>query len=181
MFSLIIYVLIAAIGFMMGYLYRKTHTTAQFFDIEPKKLLKIFIWVFGIAVVSTYAISWLAMHALGSTTIPDDSSMKFKDTKSIMIFLLNFFFFALIVLANFYSQALKKIAFIPYLLALGFYVAFILKDAYFISDYFALWQKSMKILKGDLPDFHSTAWMKSLLGFIVTSFNVLMIWWGLRK
>jgi anaerobic C4-dicarboxylate transporter len=167
---------------MMGYLYRKSYTTAQFFQVEPRRLLKIFLWVFGIAIVSTYAFSWLTVHALHDTTIPDDSSMKFKDSKSIMEFLLNFFFFALIVLANLYSQALKKIAWIPYLLALGFYAMFIIKDAYYISPYFDSWQQALKLLKEDLnDDFHSEAWIKNLLGLVVTAFNAFMIWWGLRK
>ncbi len=181
MFSFIIYILIAAIGFMMGFLYKRSFTTAQFFQVEPKKLLRVFTIVFVVAVVLTFALSWWTMHVLGNITIPDESSMKYKDTKSIMIFLLNLFFLVLMVIANLYSQARKKVALIPYLLVLGFYALFILKDAYYISDYFSMWQKSLQLLKGDLPDFHSTGWMKSGLALIVTSFNAVMIWWGLRK
>ena len=181
MFTLIIYILIAAVGFMMGYLYKKANTNAQFFNIDSKKVLRIFTAVFCLAVVLTYALSWYTMHVLGDTKIPDESSMKYQNTKSIMIFTINFFFFVLIVLCNLYSQTLKKIAFIPYVLTLGFYAMFILKDAYYISDYFSLWQQSLQLLKGDFPDFHTTGWTKSGLAFMVTSFNAAMIWWGLRK
>jgi hypothetical protein len=181
MFSLIIYILVIAIGFMMGYVYRKSFTTAQFFQVEPKKLLRVFTIVFGVAVVATFALSWLTTYVLHDTTIPDDSSMKYKDAKSVMVFLLNVFFLSLMIIANLYSQAQKKVAVVPYLLVFGFYVLFVLNDAYFISDYFLMWQQSLKLLKGDLPDFHSTAWMKSGLAFFVTSFNAAMVWWGLRK
>jgi len=181
MFSIIIYILVAAIGFMMGYLYKKSFTTAQFFQVEPNKLLRVFTIVFLIAVVLTFALSWWTMHVLSNTNIPDESSMRYKDTKSVMIFLMNLFFLVLMIIANLYSQALKKIAIIPYLLVFGFYVLFVMKDAYYISDYFSMWQKSLQLLKGDLPDLHSNGWMKTCLALIVTSFNALMVWWGLRK
>ncbi|MDB5284203.1 MAG: hypothetical protein JWO06_3278, partial [Bacteroidota bacterium] len=87
----------------------------------------------------------------------------------------------LMVLANAYSLALKKLALLPYLLTLLFYTTFILLDAYQISDYFVIWQNSLKILKGDLPDFHSTGWAKCGLGLLVTVLNAGMIWFGTRK
>jgi len=181
MFSLIIYILVAAIGFMMGFLFKRSYTTAQFFQIEPKKLLRIFTTVFAVAVLVTFALSWFSVHVLSDTSIPDDSSMKYKDTKSVMVFLLNFFFLSLMIIVNLYSQALRKIAWMPYLLVFSFYFVFVIKDAYYISDYFILWQKSLLLLKGDIPDFHSTGWMKTLFAFIVTLFNAAMVWWGLRK
>lgn len=181
MFSLIIYILVAAIGFMMGFLYKKAYTSAQFFSISPQKTLRVFTTVFIVAMVTTFGLSWYTMHVLGDTQIPDDSSMKYYDAKSIMIFFINLYFLVLVVLSNLYSQTQKKLAFIPYLLTIGFYVTFILKDAYYISDYFSFWQQSLQILKGDIPDFHTTGWMKSGLAFLVTTFNAAMIWWGLRK
>ena len=181
LFSLTIYILIAAVGFMMGFVYKKSITTAQFFNPDPKKALRIFMLVFVLAVVLTFFLSWYVLHVLSASTIPDEGSMQYQNTKSVMIFMMNLFFFALIILANVYSQSLKKVAFIPYLLALGFYFVFVVKDAYFISDYFVLWQKSLRLLQGDLPDFHSKGWMKTFLAFTVTSFNAGMIWWGFRK
>ena len=181
MFSLIIYILVASIGFMMGYLYKKSFTTAQFFQVEPKKLLRVFTIVFLVAIVLTLALSWWTMHVLGNTSIPDESSMRYQDTKSIMVFLMNLSFLVLMIIANLYSQALKKIAILPYLLVFGFYVMFVMNDVYYLSDYFSMWQKSLLLLKGDLPDFRSTGWMKSCLACVVTSFNAAMIWWGLRK
>ena len=52
LFSLIIYFLISAIGFMMGYLYKKSNTSAQFFQIDPQKVLRIFRIVFALALIS---------------------------------------------------------------------------------------------------------------------------------
>ena len=98
-----------------------------------------------------------------------------------MVFLMNVSFLALMVLANLYSQTVKKVSPVPYLLVIAFYVLFVLKDAYYISDYFAIWQQSKKLLQGDLPDFHSKAWMKAFIASGVTAFNAVMVWWGLRK
>ena len=133
------------------------------------------------AVVLTFALSWFTTYELQASNIPLEGSMKYQNMKSVMIFVLNFSFLIMIILANAYSLSLKKLAVVPYLLAIGFYVTFVLKDAYIISDYFSLWQRSLKILKGDLPDFHSTAWAKCWLGAAVTLFNVALIWFGLRK
>ncbi len=181
MFSFIIYILIAAIGFMMGYLYHKSNTTAQFFKFDPNKALRVFITIFVIAVAVTYFLSWLTMHTLASTQIPDESSMQYQNTKSVMIFLLNLFFLVLMVAANVYSQSVKKISPVPYLLAFGFYVLFVIKDAYYISDYFQVWKQSLNIIQGDIPDLHSKGLMKTVLAFVVTAFNAFMIWWGMRK
>lgn len=176
---------------MMGFIYKRAYTSAQFFQIEPKKVLRIFTIIFGVAVVLTLALSWFTMYILGDSNIPGNDTMKqlqakdmalrFMDIQSIMVFLMNISFMALMVLANLYSQALKKVAPIPYLLAIAFYVLFVLKDAYYLGDYFVLWQKSMALLQGDLPDFHSTAWMKAFIASSVTAFNAGMVWWGLRK
>jgi len=181
MFSLIIYILIAAVGFTMVFIYKQTNTTARILKPDPEKVKKLFMIVFGVAAVLTFALSWFTTYELQASNIPLEGSMKYQNMKSLMIFVLNFSFLLMIILANAYSLTLKKLAIVPYLLAVGFYVAFVLKDAYIISDYFSLWQRSLKILKGDLPDFHSTAWVKCWLGGAVTLFNVVLIWFGLRK
>ena len=181
MFSLIIYILIAAVGFTMVFIYKQTNTTAQILKPDPEKVKKIFMVVFGVATVLTFALSWFTTYELQATNIPLEGSMKYQNMKSVMIFVLNFSFLLMIILANAYSLSLKKLSVVPYLLAIGFYAGFVLKDAYIISDYFSLWQKSLKMLKGDLPDFHSAAWVKCWLGTAVTAFNIILIWFGLRK
>ncbi|MFN8287724.1 MAG: hypothetical protein U0V74_13265 [Chitinophagales bacterium] len=181
MFSLIIYILIAAIGFMMGYLYKRSFTNAQFFSPDPKKSLRTFMTVFVLAMLITFALSWVTTHLLASTSIPEEGSIKYQNTHSVMIFVLNFFFFALVVLSNFYSQSLKKMAWMPYVLTIGYYCVFILKDAYYISDYYQVWLRAMHQPEGDMSTIVSTAWEKCTIGGVVTLFNYGMIWWGLRK
>lgn len=180
-FSLIIYIIIAAVGFTMVFLYKQTNTTAQILKPDPEKVRKAFMAFFGVATVITFALSWFTTYELQTSSIPLEGSMKYQNYKSVMIFVINFSFLVMIILANAYSLTLKKLAVLPYLLALGFYAVFVLKDAYIISDYFSLWQKSLKLLKGDLPDFHSGAWVKCWLGACVTLFNVLLVWFGLRR
>ena len=180
-FSLIIYIIIAAVGFTMVFLYKQTNTTAQLFKPDPERVKKIFMIIFGVATVITFALSWLTTYELQASNIPLEGSMKYQNMKSIMIFVLNFSFLVMIILANAYSLTLKKLAIVPYLLALAFYSVFVLKDAYIISDYFSLWQKSLKLLQGDLPDFHSGAWFKCWMGAAVAAFNIVLVWFGLRK
>lgn len=181
MFSIIIYIIIAAVGFSMVFLYKQSNTTANLLRPEPAKLHRAFMTVFGVATVVTFALSWLTTYELQTSNIAIESSIKYQNMKSVMIFALNFSFLVMMILANATSLATKKVAVVPYLLTIGFYMLFVLKDAYIISDYFSLWQKSLKMLKGDLPDFHSTAWVKCWLGASVTLFNAAIIWLGLRK
>ena len=181
MFSLIIYLIIAAIGFTMVYLYKGTNTSARIFKPDPKKVLKSFMIAFGVASIITFALSYYTEYQLSSSNIPDESSMKFQNARSVLFFCLNLSFFIWMVLANAYSMSLKKLALLPYFLTILFYTTFILLDAYHISNYFLIWQNSLKLLKGDLPDFHSTGWVKCGLGFLVTAFNAGMIWLGTRK
>ena len=181
LFSLTLYIIIAAIGFTMFFLYKQTYTNAAVLKPNPEKLRKIFMVFFGVATVVTFALSWYTTYELKASNIPLEGSMKYQNMKSVMVFALNFSFLVMIILANAYSLSLKKLAIVPYLLIIGFYTLFVLKDAYINSDYFSLWQKSLSILKGDLPDFHRTAWVKCALGASVSLFNVVLIWFGLRK
>ncbi len=181
MFTLIIYILIAAIGFIMAFLYKRANTASQFLHPEPKKALRIYLSVFIVAIITTFILSWFTARALVSSPIPEEGNMQYNNLKSVMVFSINISFFLLVLLANLYSQALKRLAPAPYIFAICFYVLFILKDAYFISDYYILWQKSMQLIHGDIPDFTKTAWTKCCLGFGVTAFNAVAVWWGLRK
>lgn len=181
MFTLIIYIITAAIGFIMAYLYKKSVTGSQFLHPEPKRALRWYLTVFVLAILTTFALSFFTARALVSSPIPEENNMQYINLKSVMVFSINISFFLLVLLANLYSQALRKIAIAPYLFAISFYVLFILKDAYFISDYYVLWQKSMQLIHGDIPDFTQTAWTKCLLALGVTAFNAIAIWWGLRK
>ncbi|HWB64849.1 MAG TPA: hypothetical protein VG603_15135 [Chitinophagales bacterium] len=181
MFSLIIYILTVAVGFMMGFVYTQSTTSAGFLKPNPQRTLKLFLWFFAASVAITFTLSFFATYELHAGNAVLDSSMKFHNLKSIMLFVVNISLFALVVIANAYSLARKKLAIIPYLLIAAFYCLFILKDAYYMSDYFILWEKSLKLFKGELPDFHSTGWMKCWLGASVILFNALMVWWGMRQ
>jgi hypothetical protein len=165
----------------MFFMYKGTETTAQLFKPEPKKVFKVFITFFGIAFILSLALSWYTTHQLGTSNIPDESSMNFQNAKSVLFFCLNLSFIVLIVLSNAYSLSLKKLSPLPYFLTLFFYCTFILLDAYQISNYFLIWQNSLKLFKGDFPDFHTMGWAKCGFGVLVTAFNAGLIWWGLRK
>lgn len=181
MFTLFTYILIVAIGFMMGVLYKRTTTSVGLLNPDPSKTLKLYIGVLITALLVTFGISWYTTHALHRAQLPEEGQIVYNNTHSILIFTLNFFFFALVVLSNAYSQAVKHLAWGAYVLTFGYYAVFILKDAYVITDYYILWQRSMQLIRNDIPDFTQTAWAKCLLGFIVTAFNAGMIAWGLRK
>jgi len=181
MVSFIIYLLIAAIGFMMGFLYKRSHSSSQFFSPDPVKMFRIFILTLVLAIIFVLGVSWYGSHSLSPDAIPEENALRFENTKSVVVFSINFFFFLLVILANAYSQALKRIAFLPYLLAACFYVAFILADAYFISDTFTLWQKSLQIFQIKVTDLNNIDRLKCGLAITVTCFNAFMIWWGMRK
>jgi hypothetical protein len=166
---------------MMGFLYKKANSTAKLFNPDAKQALRIFIAVFVLAIGITFALSWFTTRALNSSTIPEEANIKYTNLKSVMVFSINFSFFLLVILSNVYSQALKKLEIFPYIFAIAFYILFILKDAYVISDYYIFWQKSMQLIHGEIPDFTQTALTKCFLGFAVTGFNAFMVWWGLRK
>ena len=99
MFSLIIYILIAAVGFMMGFIYKKSFTTAEFFNPVPENALRNFMIVFVLAVLVTYGLSWWTLYSLRSSNIPDENSMNYNNAKSIMIFMLNLFKLSLLLLS----------------------------------------------------------------------------------
>jgi hypothetical protein len=181
MFTLIIYILIAALGFIMVYLYRQTNTTAKIFKPDPKNAMKLFLFVFVVATVTTFALSHLTTYELNSSSIASENAEKYQNVNSVMLFMINFFFFLLVMLSNAYSLALKKLAIGPYLLTIGFYALFIIKDTYYIVDYYNIWQKSLEILKGESADLHHMGQLKCALGSAVTLLNAGMVWFSLRR
>lgn len=181
LFSLTIYLLIVAIGFMMGYLFKHTHTSARFFSPHPNTTLRLYILTLITAITTLYALSYFTSFSLTPVTIPEDNLLRYERNKSIMIFALNFFFLMLVVLSNIYSQASHKLILIPYLLTAAFYCLFVLKDVYHVSGYYLLWMESLKMLNGDAPPFSTTGWIKCLLGVTVTALNALIVWWSLKK
>ncbi|MCW5909349.1 MAG: hypothetical protein KIS94_15900 [Chitinophagales bacterium] len=181
MFSVILFIILAAVGFMMGFLYKKVFTTSKLLNPEPAKTLKIFVWFFATALVVSLALSYFTSQALGASEIAEEADMRYQNLESTLTFTIHVFYFLMIVLANAYSQSLKKFAPLPYILALGFYALFILADAYYITDAYILWQKSMQLIRNDVPDYTGAAWSKCFMALLVTAFNSLMIWWGLRK
>lgn len=180
MFSIIIYILIPALGFMMAFLYKKSTTSAQFFNPDPKRSLKIFLWVFVIALICVFVFSYFELNALAQSQIPQEAKLKYLNIRQLMYFFLNLLFFSLIVIANVYSQSLKNIALVPYLLAFAFYAFFILNDTFRIADYYSLWQKTVLNVI-DENNYHHIGLTKLALGFFVSAFNAAAIWWSLRK
>lgn len=181
MFSLIIYFIVAAVGGMMIYLYKSVKTTAEIFKPDPRKFMKAFLTVFILAMIITFGLSYYTTYVLYSTPIPDEANMKFLNAKSIMYFSLNLSFLLLIILSNAYSLSLKKFAYMPFVFTALFYAIFILKDGYFMADYYTYWQTVTHNLKDSLPDYHSTGWAKCGMGMLVTVFNAFLVWFGLRK
>jgi len=97
----------------MVFIYKQTNTTAQILKPDPEKVKRIFTIVFAVATVITFALSWYTTYQLQDSNIPLEGSMKYQNTKSIMIFVLNFSFLIMIILANAYSLTLKKTVNIP--------------------------------------------------------------------
>lgn len=179
LFSLTIYFLSAAIGFMMGFLYKNAKTNNVVVNPNPEKTYRLFLNVFIIGVVALGALSYFTVRALKPAAIVEDSAIRFRDMKSVLIFLLTVFFMGLTIIANYYSLSVHKLRVMPYFLIVCFYSAFILVDVHFISPRFADWQYTNHLLTGDMPDFRATGWVKCSLGFAVTAFNAIMMWWSI--
>ena len=181
MFSLIIYLLIAAVGFMMAVLYKRTESTAAFFNPDPNRLLKSFTILFVVSLLLTFLASFFTMRALTHSQITEEGNMQYNSMKELMYFVLNFFFLVLMINVNLYSQARKAVAWGAYLLVFSFYALFVIKDAYYLTNYYIVWQKAMQLLTGEIPDFTQRGWTKVGFGFLVTVLNAVVVWWGFRK
>lgn len=181
MLSLLTYIITAANGFMLAFLYKKTFTTANVLSPDPKRILRIFLTIFISAVVIIYGLSWYATYSLRTAEIPEEGRVKFESFTQLVHFLVSVAFFVLVLFSNILSQTIKKIAPVPYLLAALFYALFTLKASYHLNDYYLLWQKSLNLLAGPVHFEHSNSWFKAGIGLGVTGFNVLITWWSLRK
>lgn len=181
MFTLFIYLLLVGVGTMMAILYKGTITSARFFNPDPKISLRIFTYSFVAAVFITFALSWYSTYILYKSDIPEEGNIHYQTFKTLTIFIINISFFLMMIFSNAYAQSLKRIAFVPYLLTLGFYTIFILRDAYVVSTYYYTWLEAVGLLPSEIPNFQQTAWYKCLLGMITTIYNAGIIWWSLRK
>jgi hypothetical protein len=179
LFSLTIYILSAAIGFMMGFLYKNAKSNNLVVNPDPAKTYRLFLNVFVIGVVALGALSYFTVRALKPAAIAEDSAIKFRDIKQVLIFFLTLFFMGLTIIANYHALSIKRVRPLPYLLIVCFYAVFILIDVHYISPHFADWQYTNHLLTGDMPDYRATGWIKCGLGFAVTAFNAFMMWWAI--
>ena len=146
LFSLTLYILIAAIGLIMGLSNKQAIANLQVIKPNPPKVFRLFLILFAAGIVITLTLSYFATNSLTSADIPDEGSMKFENFKSVMLFMQNLFFLALIVIANIYSLARKGVSPVPYLLTIAFYTFFVLMDAHYLSDYFVIWKKIAPVI-----------------------------------
>ena len=181
MFTLLIYLILIGVGTMMAILYKRTITTANCLNPDPKISLRIFTYAFVAAVLVTFALSWYSTHVLYKADIPEEGDLKYQNLKTLTIFIINISFLLMMLFANAYSQSLKRIAFVPYLLTFGFYAIFILRDAYAVSPYYFSWAQNFQLIDSVPTDITSMAHYKCFLGFITTAHNAGAIWWSLKK
>lgn len=165
----------------MGYVYKNATTSLAFFSPGERGTLRNFMMIFAIGTIFCFALSWYTLHMLAPSDIPADNKLRFDNTRSIMIFFINLFFLLMIVFANLHTQGSKKLKPIPYLLAIGFYLAFTIKDNLYIAEIFTNWQRYYQILTTDANMPAQKGLVKSMMAVIVTAFNAVMVWWGLRK
>jgi hypothetical protein len=181
MFTFIIFIIIAGIGFVMGYIYKKSTTSLAFFTPNELGTLRNFMIVFTLGMIACFALSWYTLTTLGATEMPADNKLRFDNMRSVMIFFVNIFFLLMVVFSNLHSQGAKKLKIVPYLLAIGFYLVFTIKDNLYIAEIFSNWQRYYQLIASDVNTPAQKGLLKSAIAVSVTAFNAIMIWWGLRK
>ena len=183
MLSFTIYLIIAAVGFMMTYLYKKSNTYAQFFNPNPKSSMRIFLGVFVTALLSSFGLSFYSLYVLKSNHIALDASISYNYLQSTLEVIINLSFLLLIFLCNIHTLSAKKLAWVSYLLAFSYYAIFIIKVGYFVTPYYLQWH-AQNHLQETITDEQTeviAAWLKVALGFAVTAANAFMAWWALKK
>lgn len=181
MLTFVLFILTAAIGFMMAFLYKNAQTTLQALSPKPHASFRIFIWVFVGGIGLVYGMGWYALHLLRTNPIAEDAKLQFNNWYEMHTLLLPLLFFVLTLLSNAYSQSQKKLVWPPYLLTFLFYAILLVRDVYVLSSYYNYWLSTNGLVDENIDPASSSLWVKLVSCFCVTAFNAGVIWWGLKK
>ncbi|MBX2904307.1 MAG: hypothetical protein KF872_12235 [Chitinophagales bacterium] len=170
-----------AIGIWMGYFTRNASTTMEFFRWSEKRVMRVWLYLFIGGMLLTYALSQGTVFQLNNPLIPEDSADHFRDWRSMFEFSLAFFFLPLLVLANIYSLATKRINFFLYGFTFLYAAIFSYKNLQNLNEFFYRWESHFGLWKGEFPINTSAVWFHVAVYAFLCIFNLVFIWWGLRK
>lgn len=168
-------------GVMMSYFAKYAYTTMDFFKWNEKKIIKIWLILFVLGIVLTFAFSQGAIFQLSQTEIPEASAGYFQDWRSMLEFSLGFFFLPLLLLVDIHTLVRKRISIVLYLFTFLFAAIFTYKNMHTLTNFFLEWESRFGLLKeGELSDMPKL-WVHISAYAFLTFFNAMLMWWGSRK
>lgn len=181
MLTITLFILTAALGFMMAYLYKHAYTTLQTLSPSPYFSFRIFIGLYTTGIVLLYGIGWYAANQLYNSRVPEEAKITFHTWYEVHTLLLPLIYLVLVLLSNAYSQSHKKLEWLPYLFSFLFFAVFHIRDHKSVLGYLVKWQQNLGMIQALPETFDFMFWLKLALCFITTAFNALIVWWGLKK
>jgi hypothetical protein len=182
MLSFFTFIIVALIGLMMGTIYKRSFSDLQILRFKPSRVAYIFSVTALIFALICGFLSYKAILAFSAKdALPEDKAHFFEDYQSMLVFFLSIGFILMIIFSNLHSFASKKISWVFYLQAYGFYAAFSVMDNFFLQDTFIHFKKVNQLWEGGF----SFASIAGYIGLIVPAglavFNGYMTYWGLKK
>lgn len=165
----------------MGYFTKNAYTTLNFFKWNERRVMRVWLTVFVLGMVTTYAFSQGTIFQLRQPEIAQDSADKFRDWRSMFEFSLAFFFLPLLVLSNLYSLTTRRVNFVLYLFTFLYAAIFSYKNLQNMSELLFNWEKHFGILKDSLELSNTSFWVHIFAYAFICIFNSVLIWWGLKK
>lgn len=165
----------------MGYFTKNAYTTLNFFKWNDRRVMRVWLTVFILAMVITYTFSQVTIFQLRQTEIAQDSADRFRDWRSMFEFSLAFFFLPLLILSNLYSLTTRRVNYFLYLFTFLFAAIFSYKNLQNMDLLLYNWEQYFGILKERLPVNNITLWIHVCTYAFLCVFNSILIWWALKK
>ena len=134
MLTFFTYIIVLAVGFMMGTIYKQAFFHINLPKFDYKKTRNIFWIICLISIAICGYLSFKTIDAFGQVGEAEERLYVFQEYEMMLTFTLNLSFISLIFLANLTSIASKKVRWILYGVVFVFYAGFSVVDNFLLAD-----------------------------------------------
>jgi|688.fasta_scaffold487066_2 hypothetical protein len=180
MFIFFTYIIVLAVGFMMGTIYKQAffHINVPKFDYKATRNI---FWIIFLSAVSICSyLSFKTIDAFGQIGEAEERLYVFQEYEMMLTFTSNLAFIALVSLANLTSIASKNVRWILYGFVFVFYAGFTVVDNFLLADVMFEYKKLNQLWKGEFNLSTLKGFLSLFICLALCIFNAFMIRYSLK-
>ena len=181
MLTLLTFICILVIGFMMGTIYRHSTSHTTVFNFDYKKIRLAFWITTAVIVVICDFLCFRTMDVLDNMGEANDKAHIFLDNEMMLVFFMNLGFLMMMVLSNLVSIAARSVRWLLYIVTFIVFGGFAYIDNFMLGNTLFEFKKLNQLWLGEFNLAPLKGYLSLAISFALCVFNAAMTFWSLRK